>query len=326
MQTVPDLGAFTRRNQQIINGNFTQLTNPDYWVRPQGPGANNNNAGTYESPFATMSGVDRYLKPGLVIGLEGVLFQCWAPAAVCDVTILGMANTPRQATSNGIPIGGGATWLNATHTGVATAADLVKVGGSTTETGLSQGWRFENLFFNNAATTAGTGCVALYRGDGAGVDVGRDASHASFLNCKFTGGNFGIINRGGASFVSVDGCEFFNFASAGDTGIGYGTDTSVALPLQWRIANSFFWNNVNHIVHPFSSAAIYNNNFGFIGSTITTTKIYDATNGKNNSIWNNKIQAASNAVGITAAVTLGTTDSYGPQFYTDQTEYATPAS
>jgi len=98
------------------------------------------------------------------------------------------------------------------------------------------------------------------------------------------------------------------------------------LPLQWIIRNSNFWNNVNHIVSPFSSANIYGNNFGFIGSSITTTKIYDATSGKNNAIWNNKIGCASDAVGITAAVVLGTADSYGPQFYTDITEYGDPAS
>jgi hypothetical protein len=168
--------------------------------------------------------------------------------------------------------------------------------------------------------------VSLYRGDGSGVDVGRDASHASFLNCKFTGANFGILNSGGASVVTVDGCDFFNFAGGTDSGIAYGTDTSVALPLNWTIRNCNFWNNVRHIISPFSSAAIYNNNFGFIGSSITTTIIYSATGGKNNAIWNNKIQAASDAVGITAAVALGTADSYGPQFYTDKEEYATPAS
>jgi len=326
MLTVPDQGSFTRRNQKIINDNFTQLTNPDFWVRPQGPGANNNNPGTYESPFADMHGVDRYLKPGIVIGLQGVLFQCWAPAACCDVTIVGIANTPRQATSSGIPIGGGATWLNATHTGVATAADLVKVGGAATETGLSQAWSFQNIFFNNAASGALTADVSLYRGDGAGVDVGRDASHASFVNCKFTGTNFGILNQGGASFVTVDNCEFFNFAGGTDTGIAYGTDTSVALPLQWEIKNSKFWNNVRHIVSPFSSANIHDNDFGFIGSSITTTIIYSATGGKNNAIWRNKIGCNSDAVGITAAVALGTADSWGPQYYSDKEEYATPSS
>jgi len=189
-----------------------------------------------------------------------------------------------------------------------------------------QGWRFINIYFNNASTTSTTGCVGLYRGDGAGVDVGRDASHASFFNCYFTGANYGILSQGGPSHVIVDTCTFFNFSSAGDTAIKAGTDTGVALPLQWEIKNSKFWNNTNHIVMPFSSANIHDNDFGFIGASITTTKIYDATSGKNNAIWRNKIGCASDAVGITAAVTLGTADSWGPQYYSDKEEYATPSS
>lgn len=323
MQSVPDTGTFTRRNQSIINSNFGQLTNPDFWVRPQGPGAKNTNPGTYESPFADMNGVSQYLKPGVVVGLEGVLFQtaAFAPGPVNDVTIIGMANTPRQATSSGIPNGGGATWMNT----VAGTYSIVQVGGPSTAVLPSQGWRFENIFFSNAATNATTACVELLRGDGAGAGE-RDASHASFVNCKFTGGNYGILDSGGCGFVTIDGCEFFNFAGSGDTAIKEGTATGVALPLQWTIRNSNFWNNVNHIQIPLSSAAIYNNNFGWIGSTITTTIIYDATNGKNNAIWNNKVGVASDAAGITAAVVLGTNDSYGPQFYTDKEEYGDPAS
>jgi hypothetical protein len=326
MQQVLDTGVFTQRNKQTINDNFTQLTNPDYWVRPQGPNANNNNVGTYESPFADLSGVTRYLTPGIVIGLDGVLFQNWAPPAVNDITIVGMGNTPRQATDSGIPNGGGATWLNVTHTTSATATSLLKIGGSATETKVSQAWRLVNIFMNNSSTNATTGCVELQRGDGSGVDVGRDASHFSMSGCILTGGNYGLLDQGGCSFVVIDNCVFFNFTGSGDTGIKEGTATDVALPLQWKITNSRFLNNANHIVMPFSSADIHDNTFGWLGSTTQTVKIYDATGGKNNTIWRNKIQAASDAANITAAVTLGTTDSYGPQYYTDKEEYATPSS
>ncbi len=317
-------GTLTRQNIAQINSNFAAVSQPDYWVKPQGPNASNSNPGTFDAPFADMSGVTRYLTPGITIGLIGTLFQNWAPPAMNDITIIGMGNTPRQSTDSGIPNGGSAFWASAPSLASPTAADLVKIGGSATETKVSQGWRFINIFFNNAATTFG--CVGLYRGDGAGNDVGRDASHASFINCYFTGTNYGILSQGGPSFVIVDGCTFFNFAGAGDTAIKAGTDTSVALPLQWEIKNCKFWNNANHIVMPFSSANIHDNLFGFVGSSITTTKIYDATSGKDNAIWRNKIQAASDAVGITAAVVLGTADSYGPQYYTDKEEYATPAS
>lgn len=312
-------GAFTRTNINQINTNFAAVAQPDYWVKPQGPNASNTNPGTYEAPFATFAGTNQYLKPGIVIGFLGVAFENWAPPAVNDVTIVGMATTPRQATDSGIPNGGGATWLNATHTGTPTATSLVIVGGAS-GSGVSQGWRFQNIYFNNAATGATTADVELLR------DATRDAGHASFINCKFTGTNYGLYDHGGVGFITVDGCEFFNFAGGTDTGIRGGAGGAIALPLQWNIKNSSFWNNVDHMLIPLSSGNIYNNVFGFIGSSITTTVIMDLSGGKDNAIWNNKIQAASNAVGITAAVVLGTNDSYGPQFYTDQTEYATPAS
>lgn len=310
MQQVPDTGAFTRRNQQIVNQNFSILTNPDYWVRPQGPNANNNNPGTYESPFASMDGVTKYLTPGITIGLQGTLFQNWAPPAVNDITIIGMANQPRQATDSGIPNGGGATWLNVTHTTTPTATPLLKIGGAATETKVSQAWKLQNIYMNNAATGATTSCIELMRGDGAGADVGRDASHFSLIGCKLTGGNFGIRDSGGASFVLIDNCEFFNFAGSGDTAIKEGTDTDVALPLQWVIQNCRFWNNTVHMTIPLSSAVIQGNSFGYIGSSITTTTQMTLTSGKNNSIHANYFDVPYNTNGITAMFALGTNDRF----------------
>ena len=49
-------GALTRTNINQINQNFAAVSQPDYWVKPQGPNASDNNPGTFEAPFATMSG------------------------------------------------------------------------------------------------------------------------------------------------------------------------------------------------------------------------------------------------------------------------------
>lgn len=301
-------GSFTRTNINQINSNFAAVTSPDLWVRPQN--GNDANPGTYESPLATFAGTNKYLKPGMVVGLLGTAFECWAPPAVNDITIVGMANQPRQATSSGIPNGGGSTWLNATHTGTPTASPLVKVGGTTAETGTSQAWKFVNIYFNNNATGATTSCVELMRGDGSGVDVGRDASHASFLGCKMTGANFGIRDSGGCSFVRIDDCEFFNFAGSGDTAIKEGTDTDVALPLQWVILNSRFWNNANHLTAPLSSAVIQGNSFGYIGSSVTTTTQMVLTSGKNNSIHANYFEIPLTTNLISGMFALGTNDRF----------------
>ena len=301
-------GAFTRQNIAQINANFAAISQPDLWVRPQN--GNDANPGTYESPLATFSGTSKYLKPGMVIGLLGTAFECWAPPAVNDITIVGMANQPRQATDSGIPNGGGSTWLNATHTGTPTASPLLKIGGAETELKVSQGWTLRNIYMNNNATGSTTSCVELMRGDGAGTDVGRDASHFAAYGCKFTGANFGIRDSGGASFVRLEDCEFFNFAGAGDTAIKEGTDTDVALPLQWVVLNNRFWNNTVHMTVPLSSAVIQGNSFGYIGSSITTTTQMTLTSGKNNSIHGNFFEVPYSTNGITAMFALGTNDRF----------------
>lgn len=281
-------GAFTRQNIDDLNSNFAQVQGIDLWVLPQQ--GKDGNPGTLEQPLGTFEGLSRYLEPGLVVGFAGVYKGNWTPPAVNNITLVGAQSVPRQATDAGLPNGGGATWLSLTS---PAAAPLIKIGGAATETHVSQGWSFRNIFFNNASTTNTTSCVELMRGDGSGVDVGRDASHASFYNCKMTGGNFGIRDSGGASFVVIDGCQFFGFAGSGDTAIKQGTDTDVALPLQWIVRNNQFYNNYAHIVTPLSSGLLQGNTFGYIGSSITSTvQIHIDGGGKNNQVMLNTFQMA----------------------------------
>lgn len=315
LQVLTKQGAFDADVMNAINANFASIAGgiayPDYFVDPQH--GSDANPGTAALPFASMSPLNALLRPGMTVGLKGVLFQNWLAPAVNDITIVGWdSNQPRQATSDGVPNGGGATWMNP----ATVASPLITLGESST-TLECQAWRFINIFFSNAGDAP---CVKLHR-----KLTGADPSHASFYGCKFTGADSGIQSVE-AAMVNIVNCEFFNFAGAGDTAIESIAGDGVALPLQWVIQGCRFWNNVNHIVGAFSSAAIFNNLFGWIGSTITTTIIYDATGGKNNAIWNNKVQVASDAAGITAAVVLGTNDSWGPQFYSDKEEYGDPAS
>lgn len=262
MKTITGGGAFTRQNIADLNSNFQELqggnpTGLSVWVRPQF--GNNNNPGTYDQPLATISGAAKYMVPGLTIYLEGVLFENVTLPIVNNVSIVGISTVPRQATTSGVPNGGGATWMSPSS--VTNTLALATVQG--------QGWTFANILFNNAATTAG--CVKLsVVGD---PPTQADASQCAFLNCRFTGTNLGIDDAGGAAFTLIDGCEFFNFSGTGDTAIK-NTSTAVRLPLRWVIQNSAFWGNVNHIVSPASGWTIKGCTF----KAATTTNI-DFTGG-----------------------------------------------
>ena len=111
--TVTGGGVFSKKNIADINNNFAALTQPNIWVRPQ-YGNNSTADGTYAKPYATIGGAlsSPLCVPGVVIGLLGVTKEEVTGPIVNDITILGMGNQPRQATTSGIANGGGATWMS----------------------------------------------------------------------------------------------------------------------------------------------------------------------------------------------------------------------
>ncbi len=264
MQVITGGGSFTAGNISAINNNFAELQSINVWVRPQAGNNLGNSSniplGSYDNPYATMGGLAGIMRPGLVVGFEGVLFEQVTFPIVNNVTIIGVQAVPRQATTSNVPNGGGATWMSPLS-GISNTTALATVQG--------QAWTFRNVFFNNAATTAG--CVKLSCvGD---PPLAADASQCSFINCTFTGTNLGIDDAGGSFDTLVDGCKFFGFAGSGDVAI---KSTSVALrsPHQWRILNSRFYANVNHIIMPMRLCQIS----GCMFEAATTTNI-DFTGG-----------------------------------------------
>ena len=246
-------GSFTRQNIADINSNFAALQTVDLWVRPQY--GDNANVGSYEKPLATMAGASKYLRPGLVVGLEGVLTEEFtAPLGVNNVTILGFQATPRQATTSSIPNGGGATWLSPSG-GTGT---LLKV--------RAQGWTVANVYFNNSATAAA--CVQVLT-DGAG-DPPVDASAEHFLlkNCILTGADDGLNVNGGTNFITIDGCTFFGFSGSGDMAISSTAGAGVQTLLGWKILNSTFRGNASHIVAALSHGQILNCTFDTASSAV----------------------------------------------------------
>lgn len=296
MQPILDVGAFTGRNKTAINNNFAALTNPDVWVRPQyGNNLGNGSSyplGSYENPYATMTGLAGILKPGMVVGLEGVLLEEYSSPRVNDVTLVGMAGLPRQATTSGTPNGGGATWLSPSG---GTGALLQPNG---------QGWVIENIFFNNSATAAA--CIKLVN---AGDPPTANCSEKTTVrNCILTGTDDGIAALDLPNNVLIEGCTFFGFSGAGDLAISSATGAGTGTLQNWVIRDCIFNGNTGHITAPFTSSEITRNKFSYIyGSTTTTTQII-LTSGSNNSVHDNAFDIPHNTNLISTMFAGGTND------------------
>lgn len=301
-------GALTRANIETINRNFAAVANPDVFVRPQYGNNATGELGNFERPFATMAGLSRVLKPGMVVGLLGVLFEEYSGPIIGDVTIVGLGNQPRQATTSGIPNGGGATWLSPSGgTGI-----LCKING--------QGWTLQNIFFNNSAAQP---CVQLLTaGD---PPAAADGAHTSILGCKFTGADSGVQASGGGGFNLIDGCTFFNFTGSGDCGIEAVTGAGIGTLLGWQISNNWFYNNDNHVILPLSTGRVFGNDFVIVGASVTATRALKLDGGVgSNSVYNN---AFNRPLATSPNATLyvgGTNDVWTLNYGTDGTFYGVP--
>jgi len=292
-------GAFTRQNIQTINSNFSALTEPDVWVRPQVATGNTGNGnpnnyplGSYQNPYATMAGLSAILVPGMVIGLEGVLLEEYSSPRVNDVTIRGMAGLPRQATTSGTPNGGGATWLSPSG---GTGALLQPNG---------QGWTIENIFFNNSATAAG--CIKLVN---AGDPPTSNCSEKTTVrNCILTGTDDGIAATDLPNNVLIEGCTFFGFSGAGDLAISSATGAGTGTLNNWVIRNCIFNGNANHITAPFTSSEITGCKFSYIYGSVTSTTQVLLSGGSNNSVHDNAFDIPASTNLISGMFSGGTND------------------
>ena len=300
MYTISGGGSFTRTNIDQINSNFSELsggssaspTGLSVWVRPQY--GNNDNVGSYERPFATISGAARAIEPGLTIYVEGVLTEEYSTPIVNDVSIVGAGNAPRQATTSGAPNGGGATWLSPS----GGTGSLLTING--------QSWNVRNLYFNNSATGATTGCVKLT--GGGDPPLTADAGGTTIAGCTFTGEANGIYINGGPGFLNILGNTFYFFDSSGDCailaggsgGTGYGT----------KVIGNFFESNLTHIKALSTAYAwkVADNHFSYISGGVTTGVFIDFTGGNQNSVYRNVFDVDSGNGGIATMFVLGTDD------------------
>ena len=292
-QTITGGGAFTKQNINAINANFAAVGGPDIWVRPQS-GRDSSADGTYDSPFATIGGAlaSRYCVPGKSIGLLGVTLEEVDGAIVNDITIWGMGNQPRQATTSGAANGGGATWLSPS----GGTGSLLSING--------QAWKVGNIYFNNSATGATTGCIKLT--GGGDPPLTADAGHTQILGNVFTGEANGLYINGGPGFLTIGGNTFYFFDSSGDCailaggsgGTGYGT----------TVEDNDFEANLTHI-KALSTAYGWNvrrNHMSYIKGGVTTVVFLDFTGGNQNSVYQNVFDVDSGNGGIANMFILGT--------------------
>ncbi len=292
-RTITGGGTFTAKNITDINANFAAVASGiDIWVRPQNglTGAD----GSYDRAYRSMAGAvgSPLFKPGCVIGLQGVLLEEITMPIVNDVSIVGVGNQPRQATTSGVPNGGGATWLSPSG----------GTGSLLTLRGQSQ--RVENIYFNNTATGATTGCIKLV--GGGDPPATPDAGGTQILGCRFTGEANGIYIDGGPGFLLIQGNTFMFFDSSGDCailaggsgGTGYGT----------RVIGNDFRANLTHL-KPLATAygwLVTDNYFSYVNGGVTTSVFIDATGGNQSSFYRNIYDVDSGNGGIAAMFVLGT--------------------
>jgi len=241
---------------------------------------------SWGTAFATMTSALAAVETGGEIHFTGDVDEvCVGSNLVFDVSIIGHGSLhhPDQPTSAYNPAG--AMWRN---TAGDTAA-LLEVKG--------RGWNFINIAFDSPASYA---AVKLTRNALSGV-AEFDASHASFVGCRFLAGKYGIEDNGGCYNVTVEGCVFTGMTTSAIAN----TSASVSNPLQWKIFDNQFpsysnttLGNATHIDSPFSQAIIARN---FFGTAISTAKYVDLTGGNGNIVTANFMMGVFQAVDYTSA-------------------------
>lgn len=223
-QDARDLGISSNRLGRINNV---------WWIFPQGNGP--------RGAYSTITEIKANLRSRDLIVIGGVLRdQCQFPLDVYDLTIIGAANRPRQATSGGTATGGGATWMAPTSPTALTPLAEVR----------AQGYQFENISF-----TPHTSSAAIRLTRSASVDT-IDAGHAIIRGCLISGqggsGQIGIEDNGGSGFVLVEDCRFQLLTGTAILGL----NTAAAVPRDWHIRNNRFNGNTNAIAMSLTESLI----------------------------------------------------------------------
>ena len=216
-------------SRRVMLGDHDYGTQRVFYLFPQGGGP----SGSFT--FETFTDLAPHLRSRDIVLLSGVLReQAITPVGVYDVTIVGAANQPRQATNSGVPTGGGASWLAPTSP-VATTP-LLQV--------IEQGWDIQNIQF---APVAASDCIRFRRMETAAIP---DGSHGRVKGCYFsTGGAAGHgVNLGECKRIVVEDCQFEGLTGAGGTAIRRSADGGIANTSYCIIQRNIFTGCANDII------------------------------------------------------------------------------
>lgn len=309
MTAIPGLWQQLRQDNRDVNiaSNRLGSIGRTLFVFPDGNGPRGS------ATFGTMTDALANARSRDVIILGGVLReQVVAPLDLYDITIIGAANNPRQATSGGVATGGGASWLAPTSPVAATPLLEVR----------SAGWAFQGIEFTPVNASA---AVRLTR---SAVTDTIDASHAAFAGCAFqaNGGTTqkGIEDNGGCGFVTIDNCRFEDLAGTAIIGL----NTAAAVPLRWKVRKNYFWRNTNAIAMSATQGLFSENVFNQAANDANNkiNLVAVAAQGSLNMVLYNVFSDAAANVTIAKGYKPGTTDVWR-NYVTDAAAYvvAVPA-
>lgn len=309
MTAIPGLWQQLRQDNRDVNiaSNRLGSIGRTLFVFPDGNGPRGS------ATFGTMADAFANLRSRDVIILGGVLReQVVAPLDIYDVSIIGAANLPRQATSGGVPTGGGACWLAPTSPVAATPLLELR----------AQGWSLSNIEMTPVNASA---AVRLTRS--AVVDT-IDAGHAIFEN-MFFGGNGGttqngIEDNGGCRSVQVLNCRF---EGLGNTAL-LSLNTAAAVPQDWLVLQSYFRGNLNDIKMSLNFSKILWNSFLTAGSGATNKVVqtnFIAVQGNNNHVNHNGFTNTAAQIANASGYNGGNADMWADNFCTDAVDYGIPA-
>lgn len=289
---------FKENNNRAILMDYGVM-NHVWYLFPQGGGP--------RGSFQTFTELAPHLRDRDIIYLSGVLEEqnCVAPDGVFDVAIIGAANRPRQATSSGVPTGGGAYWKTDSSRNGAPLLTLKR-----------QGWLISNICFNPYAAYS-----AIKIQTDAADDL-IDGGHLTVDGCYFVGGGqgqIGIENYGGAGFCRVANSRFLLLDAAIKC-----TSTAKAVPLMWEIVDNTFAQNNNDIASSLSYGQILRNRFltagaGAVNKVVSTT--YNAVQGGYNQVLLNQFKNTEAEIAPGSGYTGAATDVW-MNYVTDQAALA----
>ncbi len=239
-----------QENRVVTLRDYGQI-NKVWYLFPQGGGP--------RGSFTTFRELAPNLRNRDLIFLSGVLSeQALAPLGVFDVTIVGAANLPRQATNSGVPTGGGAYWKAPSSPTAATALLTLR----------EQGWSIQNICFNPHTSSP---AIEGIRAESATYP---DPSHLQIDGCYFIGGGTGQIgfqDSGGLFNVQITNSIFQALGGVAIKGVA---GAGIATPLRHLYAYNYFLQNTNDIIIGSSYGRILWNSF-----QNTTTQKVDLTAG-----------------------------------------------